>query len=110
MLKKVKILQYSGDTMGMPLWQPGLTVGQPDMIMGYQYVINQSMTTPATGVKSILFGDFSKYLIRDVRDITLLRLDERYADAHQVGFLAFSRSDGDLLDAGTNPVKYGTQA
>ena len=110
MLKKVKVLQYSGDTTGVPLWQPSLVIGQPDLIHGYPYVINQSMTTPATTVKSILFGDFSKYIIRDVREVTLLRLDERYADAHQVGFLAFARSDGDLKDAGTNAVKYGTQA
>lgn len=110
MLKKVKVLQYSGDTVGVPLWQPSLVAGQPDMIHGYSYVINQSMATPATGVKSILFGDFSKYIIRDVRDITLMRLDERFAELHQVAFLAFARSDGDLLDAGTDPVKYATQA
>jgi HK97 family phage major capsid protein len=110
MMKKVKVLQYSGDTTGVPLWQPSLVAGQPDLIHGYPYIINQSMTTPATGVKSILFGDFSKYIIRDVRDVTLLRLDERFAELHQVAFLAFSRSDGDLLDAGTDPVKYGTQA
>jgi HK97 family phage major capsid protein len=109
MLKKIKVLQYSGDTTGVPLWSPGLAPGAPDTILGYPYVINQSMTTPATGVKSILFGDFSKYLIRDVRDVTLLRLDERFADYHQVGFLAFSRHDGDLLDAGTDPVKYHVQ-
>jgi len=110
MIKKVKVLQYSGDTVGVPLWIPGLAAGQPDRILGYEYVINQSMTTPATGVKSILFGDFSKYLIRDVRDVTLLRLDERFAEFGQVAFLAFSRHDGDLLDAGTHPVMYGTQA
>jgi HK97 family phage major capsid protein len=110
MLKKVKILQYSGDTTGVPLWQPGLTVGQPDTIMGYPYTINQSMTTPATGVKSILFGDFSKYIIRDVREVELRRLDELYAVLGQTAFLAFARADGDLLDAGTRPVKYGTQA
>ncbi len=109
MLKKIKVLQYSGDTTGVPLWSPGLAPGSPDTVLGYPYVINQSMTTPATGVKSILFGDFSKYLIRDVRDVTLLRLDERFADYHQVGFLAFSRHDGDLLDAGTDPVKYHVQ-
>jgi HK97 family phage major capsid protein len=110
MLKKVKVLQYSGDTTGVPLWQPSLVAGQPDLIHGFPYIINQSMTTPATAVKSILFGDFSKYIIRDVRDITLLRLDERFAELHQVAFLAFARSDGDLLDAGTDPVKYATQA
>jgi HK97 family phage major capsid protein len=81
----------------------------PDSILGYPYVINQSMTAPATSVKSILFGDLSKYLVRDVRDFTLIRLDERFAEYHQVAFLAFSRHDGDLLDAGTDPVKYHVQ-
>ena len=110
MIKKVKILQYSGDTGGAPIWMPGLTTGQPNTINGYAYVINQSMATPATTAKSILFGDFSKYLIRDVREVELRRLDELYAVLGQTAFLAFARADGDLLDAGTRPVKYATQA
>lgn len=110
MIKKVKVLQYSGDVTGIPLWSPGLVLGQPDTILGYPYTINQSMTTPATGVKSILFGDFSKYIIRDVREVELRRLDELFAVLGQTAFLAFARSDGDLLDAGTRPVKYATQA
>src|SRR6185295_5283256 len=85
MIKKVKVLQYSGDLTGQPLWQPGLTLGVPDTIMGYPYTINQSMSTPATTVKSVVFGALNKYLIRDVKEFTLIRLDERYADAHQVG-------------------------
>jgi HK97 family phage major capsid protein len=109
-IKKVKIAQYSGDTAGIPLWQPSLVVGQPDTIHGYPFVVNQSVGAVATGVKSILFGDFSKYLIRDTREITMVRLNERYIDYHQVGFLAFARSDGDLLDAGTHPIEYATQA
>jgi len=109
MLRKILIPQYSGDTAGAPLWQPGMVAGAPDTIFGYPYTINQSMTAPATTVKSILFGDLSKYLIRDVRDVTLLRLDERFAEYHQVAFLAFSRHDGDLLDAGTDPVKHHLQ-
>jgi hypothetical protein len=36
----------------------------------------------------------------------VLRLTERYADYLQVGFLAFSRHDGVLVDAGTHPVAY----
>jgi HK97 family phage major capsid protein len=56
----------------------------------------------------MLYGALSKYQIRDVRDITLVRLDERYAELGVVAFLAFSRHDGDLLDAGTHPVKYLT--
>lgn len=105
-LKKIKIPNFSGQTDGTPLWQPGLVLGQPDTILGYPYTINQSMAVMAASAKSIVFGDLRKYLIRDVRDVTLLRLDERFAELHQVAFLAFSRHDGDLLDAGTNPVNH----
>lgn len=93
---------------GRPIWMPTMAGGQPDTILGDPYVINQAMAVAAgSGAgKSILYGDLSKYIIRDVREITLLRLDERYAEYHQVAFLAFSRHDGDLLDAGTHPVKH----
>lgn len=93
---------------GRPIWLPNMIGGQPDSILGYPYQINQSMAAAAgSGAgKSILFGQLSKYIIRDVRDVTLLRLDERYAEYHQVAFLAFSRHDGALLDAGTHPVKH----
>ncbi len=109
-IKKIKVLQYSGDTTGMPLWSPSLVAGQPDTILGFPFVVNQSMAAPGSSAKKIIFGDLSKYIIRDVRDFTLLRLDERFAELGQVAFLAFSRHDGDLLNAGTNPVKYMQQA
>ena len=107
-LKKIKVPQYSGDTSGQPLWRAGFTTAEPDTIDGDPYTINQDVES-GSGKKSILYGALSKYLIRDVRDITLVRLDERYAELGIVAFLAFSRHDGDLLDAGTHPVKYLTQ-
>jgi HK97 family phage major capsid protein len=109
-IKKIKVLQYSGDTTGVPLWQPSLVGGQQDTILGYPFVINQSMASPGSSAKKILFGDFSKYIVRDVKDFYLLRLDERFAELGQVAFLAFSRHDGDILDAGTNPIKYMQQS
>lgn len=109
LLKKLKIPQYSGDTTGQPLWRAGLAAGVPDTIDGDPYVINQQMANPTATQKAMLYGLLSKYIIRDVRDITLVRLDERYAELGVVAFLAFSRHDGDLLDAGTHPVKYLTQ-
>ena len=108
-IKKIKVAQYSGDTVGAPLWIPGLAGMLADTIMGYPYVINQSVAVPAASAKAVLFGDFSKYLIRDVSDVRLIRMEERYADYDQVGFTAFVRSDADLLDAGTHPVYYMTQ-
>jgi HK97 family phage major capsid protein len=94
----------------VPLWQPSLVAGQPDQIHGLSYVVNQSMASPGSSAKKMLFGDFSKYWIRDVREVELVRLNELYAAQHSVGFLAFARSDGDLIDAGTDPVKHMAQA
>lgn len=99
-LKKLK----DGDNR--PLWAPGIAVREPDRIDGDRYVINQSMASMEASAKSILFGDFSKYIIREVLGITLVRMVERYADYHQVGFVAIMRFDGELIDAGTNPIKH----
>lgn len=97
------------DSANMPVWAP-MANGMPDTILGRPYIINQDMPAATTGLKSVLYGDFSNYHIRDAGNVILLRLEERYADALQVGFLAFLRSDGDLVDAGTNPVKHLIQA
>jgi HK97 family phage major capsid protein len=95
------------DDVGRPLWQAGLAVGAPNTINGYPYQVNNSMVSTATnGSKALLFGALDKYLIRDVREITLVRLDELFALYGQVCFVAWARSDGDLLDAGTDPVKH----
>lgn len=102
----VKAIKQLKDGNGRPLWLPGLAVAAPDSILGYPYIVNNDVATMAASAKSILFGDFAKYFIRDVRGITVLRLDERYAELFQVAFLAFARADGGLVDAGTNPIKY----
>ena len=98
------------DTNGVPLWQGGISGNSPDLIYGYPYSINQDIAQPSSaGSKVILFGDFQKYIIRDVvggdAGPVILRLNERYADYGQVGFFLFSRHDGDLLDAGTDPIR-----
>jgi HK97 family phage major capsid protein len=106
----LKIIKKLKDGEGRPLWQPGLAVKSPDTILGYGYVINQDVAAMAASAKSVFFGDFSKYWIRDVQGMIVLRLDERYADNLQVGFLAFSRVDGNLIDAGTRPIKHYTNS
>lgn len=102
----VKAIRKLKDGNGMPIWQPTVQAGEPDSLLGYPLVVNNDVAAMATSAKSILFGALKKYKVRRVKDITLLRLNERYADAHQVGFIAFARFDGDMLDAGTDPVKH----
>lgn len=101
-LKAIKKLKDSQDR---PLWLPGIALKEPDTILSKPYTINQHMPVMAADAKSVLFGDFSKYMIRDSRDVNLIVFREKYADYLQVGFLSFSRHDGDLLDAGTGPIK-----
>jgi HK97 family phage major capsid protein len=102
-LKSIKKLV---DSAGMPIWQPALANGEPATILGDPYVVNNAMPVKAANAKSILYGQLSKYVIRDVREIMLFRFEQRYAELGQVGVIAFLRSDGKLLDAGTDPVKH----
>lgn len=102
----IKVIRKLKDANNLPLWEPSIKVGEPDSILGKRVIVNQDVAAPAASAKSLLFGDFSKYMIRDVKGVTVLRLNERYADAHQVGFLAFMRADGRIMDAGTDPIKH----
>lgn len=103
--KKIRQLK-DGD--GRPLFQPGIALGAPNTINGWQYVINQDMAAMTTGLKPVLFGALKKFRIRNVKEKTFLRLAERYAELHQVAFLAFTRMDSHVMDAGTDPLKYIT--
>jgi HK97 family phage major capsid protein len=103
-LQKLKELV---DSQNRPLWKAGLTTGDPDRINGYPYAINQNMAQVTASVgKVMLFGNMKKFMIRDVNQMILLRLTERFADYGQVGFFVFSRHDSEMLDAGTDPVKH----
>lgn len=88
------------DSDGQYLWQPGLSAGAPDRILGFPVSINQHMSsTFTTGQKLVLFGDYSHFMIRDVAEIRFRRLDERYADTDQVGFVAFYRGDSAMIQS-----------
>lgn len=102
----LKIIKKLKDSQNRPLWLPGLAVKEPDTINQYPYVIDQALPGVSSGDKSMVFGDLSKYMIRDVAEMIMLRLTERFAEFAQVGFLVFSRHDGELMDAGQHPVKY----
>lgn len=102
----LKALKKLKDSENRALWQAGYAVGEPDTIDGDRYYINQDMASIGASAKSVIYGDLSKYIVRTIKDVRLMRLVERYADYYQVAFQAFIRADGDLLNAGTNPVKH----
>lgn len=83
---------------GQYLWQPGMSAGTPDRLYGYPVAIMQGMSsTFTTGQKLILFGDFSKFVLRDVARVRFYRLDERYRDTDQTAFIAFKRFDSRMV-------------
>lgn len=91
------------DGQGRPIYAPAYEApgGAPATLLNRRYEINQHMPAPAAGAKSVVFGDLSNYVIRDVMDVTLFRFtDSAYTKKGQVGFLAWQRSGGDLMDLG----------
>lgn len=98
-IRKLKV-----DTNDQYIWQPGLQTGEPDRLLGYALRSDPDMPEIAATAQVIAFGDFSHYWIRDVGGFVLRRLDERFADNLQVGFLAYHRVDG-LLVGDTNAIK-----
>lgn len=96
----VSVVSKLKDTTGRPIWVPSMTEGAPDMLNGHAVVINDDVEVMAASAKSIAFGDFSKYMIRDVANSTSMRRfdDSAFALLGQVGFCGWTRSGGNLID------------
>lgn len=101
-LKAVRKIKDDG---GRPVFVPGYESsnpgGAPDRLLGRPIYISQEMDKMAASKKSILFGDFKRYIIREVMDLTLFRMaDSNFILNGQIGFVAFNRQGGNLVDVG----------
>ena len=85
------------DLNGVYVWQPALTAGEPDRLLGYPLYTSPKVPTMAAGARAIAFGDFSCYWIADRAGRTIKRLNELYATNGQVGFTCTERVDGKLI-------------
>lgn len=111
----LKVIRKIKDTSGRPIFVPnydaGIARGAPAELLGYPITINQDVPVMAANAKSILFGDFKDYVIRDVMQITLFRFtDSAYAKKGQVGFLAWMRSGGNYVQVGAGVKHYANSA
>ncbi len=98
-----KVVRKLKDTAGRPIWVPAAG-GELPQLLDYPVFINNDMPTPAANAKSLAFGNLARYIIRDALQVTMLRMeDSGFALKGQVGFLAWARSGGTLLDV--NAVK-----
>jgi HK97 family phage major capsid protein len=108
-----KVVRKLKDNAGRPIWsesyESGIKTGIPAQLLGADVTINNDMAQPAANAKTIGFGDFSKYMIRDVLDLILFRFeDSAYVSKGQIGFLGWARAGGNLLDA--NGIKLFQQS
>ena len=88
------------NTFGQPIYIPNPTTGSFDKLLGQPVVLNQSLpNVAASAVGTIVFGDLAKgYLLRTDGGLSIVRLNERYMDALEVGFIGYSRIGGMSLN------------
>ncbi|MFT8944410.1 MAG: phage major capsid protein [Acetobacter pasteurianus] len=100
----VKSLALLKDNEGRPLWIPSLQVDCPDVLAGFPIAVNESMVDVAAGSAPILFGNMKNYKFRVTKQVSIVRLNERYADYLQTGFFGYARFGGGLPSA-AQPIK-----
>lgn len=103
--KTASLIEQQVDLNGRPLiWnqQGSLADGTraDKMLLGYPVVIDNAMPDLLTGsTKGLVFGDLQQaYVVRTVKDFTLVTANELFAGTGQVGFLGWGRYDGMVQD------------
>lgn len=110
-------LKTALDSSNRPIWMPDYAVANgggspfPGRLLGYEYKINQDMPVMAANARCVAFGDFSSYIVRRVRNMMLIRADQRFIDQGQIGFYLFARMDGKYANptatAARSPIRLG---
>lgn len=103
----LKAIRKLKDGQGQYIWQMGdVQRGVPGTLNGRRYYINQAMASLATGNKTMIFGDLSKYFVRKVGSPVIGVMRERFWP--DLGIAGLIRFDGELGD--TAAVKHLIQA
>jgi HK97 family phage major capsid protein len=98
-----------GSSNDFPIFIPSMEAGQPDKLFGFNLYYNNDMASAiTTGQKTLLAADFGKFVVRSAGGVQMVRLNERYMDELEVGFVAYARKDAKVLDS--RAVKYLAQA
>jgi len=95
----VQDIRKKKDSSGQYLWQPGLTAGVPDMLLGRPVVTDNAVAALGTGNASLIFGDLRRaYAIRTVNGLDIARSDDFAFDTDLVTWRFVARMDGNLID------------
>lgn len=84
--------------------------GKPtNTIRGYRVVIDNALPAVyGAAAKTLLFGNIKAgYVVRRVKEVTMIVLREMYALNGQIGYMAWARADGTVQDANAFTVVRG---
>lgn len=105
----LKLFRDMEDGNGRPLWMPAVAGMTPAQIMDYAYFIDQAIADAGATNDFMYAGDWSRFMVRNVAGMNLVRMGEKFADSDQTGFVAFHRFDTLLKDtAAIKSLKYKT--
>lgn len=104
-------------TMGLkdgndqPIVNPDVKMGEPQRLLGKPIrVVTDLPDLSASGNQPIFFGDFTGFAIRDVRQVEIQVLRERFSLERQIGVVAWSRHDSrPLYSTSTGDVPAGNR-
>jgi len=89
---------------GQSVWQPALTAGDPDLLVGKPVYIVPQIDAPAASKKSLFFGDLSALKVRIAGGLRFERSDEYKFGNDQISFRGIVRTGAVGVDP--NAVKY----
>jgi len=107
-LKAIKSIDF-GTADARPLYQVSAIAGEAPTIEGYKFIVNNDMDEIAAGKVSMIFGEFSKFKIRNIAQPRMKVDMSIFVKTDQIGMGLFQRVDSKVLDAGTGPIKKLTQ-
>jgi HK97 family phage major capsid protein len=98
------IRQLKATTTGISVWQPALTAGDPDMLVGKPTYVVPQLPAMAANAKPIYFGELSALKIRIAGGIRFERSEQFAFGNDQVAYRAVVRCGAVTVDP--NAVKY----
>lgn len=98
------IRQLKASTTGISVWQPALTAGDPDMLVGKPTYIVPQLPSMAANAKPIYFGEMAALKLRIAGGIRFERSDQYAFGNDQIAFRALVRTGAVTVDP--NAVKY----
>lgn len=95
----LKVIRKLKDSNGQYLWQPGLSVGANDTLLGSPVLVDDNMDPIAVNNVTVVYGDLKRgYVVRMVRGVRVERSDDFAFNSDLVTFRFIVRADGDIRD------------